>query len=59
MQVLVYDIGGEPVVAKGELVCAARFFDAAGVLARPEGAAYSKAYFERFPGVWHHEISPS
>jgi acetoacetyl-CoA synthetase len=56
MHVLVYDDAGRPVVGqKGELVCAAPFPSMPlGFWRDPDGAAYSKAYFERFPGVWHH-----
>jgi acetoacetyl-CoA synthetase len=56
MHVLVYDDAGRPVVGqKGELVCAAPFPSMPlGFWNDPEGTAYSKAYFERFPGVWHH-----
>jgi acetoacetyl-CoA synthetase len=54
--VLVYDDAGQPVVGrKGELVCAAPFPSMPlGFWRDPDGTAYSKAYFERFPGVWHH-----
>ncbi len=56
MHVLVYDDAGRPIVGqKGELVCAAPFpAMPLGFWRDPEGTAYSKAYFERFPGVWHH-----
>jgi acetoacetyl-CoA synthetase len=56
MHVLVFDDAGRPVVGhKGELVCAAPFPSMPlGFWQDPEGTAYSKAYFERFPGVWHH-----
>lgn len=56
MHVLVYDEAGRPVVGqKGELVCAAPFPSMPiGFWRDSEGAAYRKAYFERFPGVWHH-----
>lgn len=56
MHVLVYDEAGRAVVGqKGELVCAAPFPSMPlGFWRDPDGAAYSKAYFERFPGVWHH-----
>jgi len=40
---------------KGELVCAAPFPSMPiGFWNDPDGAAYRRAYFERFPGVWHH-----
>src|SRR4029077_13275952 len=56
MHVLFYDEAGQTIVGqKGELVCAAPFPSMPlGFWRDPEGAAYSKAYFERFPGVWHH-----
>ncbi|MBI3864727.1 MAG: acetoacetate--CoA ligase [Planctomycetia bacterium] len=56
MHVLVFDDVGRAVVGqKGELVCAAPFPSMPiGFWRDPDGAAYSKAYFERFPGVWHH-----
>jgi acetoacetyl-CoA synthetase len=56
MKVFVYDETGQPVVGeKGELVCAAPFPSMpAGFWRDPHGAAYRRAYFERFPGVWHH-----
>jgi acetoacetyl-CoA synthetase len=56
MHVLVYDEAGRAVVGqKGELVCAAPFPSMPlGFWRDLDGTAYSKAYFERFPGVWHH-----
>jgi len=56
MRVEVFNEAGRSVVGEpGELVCTApfpsmplRFWN------DPEGAAYRKAYFERFPGVWTH-----
>ncbi len=56
MRVLVYDDAGRPVVGqKGELVCAAGFPSVpVGFWRDPEGKAFSRAYFQRFPGVWHH-----
>jgi acetoacetyl-CoA synthetase len=56
MKVLVYDDDGRPIDRqKGELVCAAPFPSMPiGFWRDPEGAAYRKAYFERFPGIWHH-----
>jgi len=56
MKVLVYDDDGRPIERqKGELVCAAPFPSMPiGFWRDPEGAAYRKAYFERFHGVWHH-----
>jgi acetoacetyl-CoA synthetase len=56
MHVLVYDDAARPLVQeKGELVCAAPFPSMPlGFWRDPEGKAYSRAYFERFPGIWHH-----
>ena len=56
MPVLVYDDAGRPLVGqKGELVCAAPFPSMPlGFWRDPAGTAYSKAYFEKFHGVWHH-----
>jgi acetoacetyl-CoA synthetase len=56
MHVSVYDDAGRPVIReKEELVCAAPFPSMpVGFWRDPEGKAYSRAYFERFPGVWHH-----
>jgi acetoacetyl-CoA synthetase len=56
MKVFVYDDAGQPIVGqKGELVCAASFPSMpVGFWRDPDGAAYRRAYFERFPGVWHH-----
>jgi acetoacetyl-CoA synthetase len=56
MKVEVWDDGGRPVVGeKGELVCVAPFPSMpVGFWNDPDGARYRAAYFERFPGVWHH-----
>jgi acetoacetyl-CoA synthetase len=56
MAVDIFDDDGRPVLgARGELVCTApfpsmpiRFWN------DPDGSRYRAAYFERFPGVWHH-----
>ena len=56
MKVEVFDEEGQALEqGKGELVCTApfpsmpvRFWN------DPEGRKYRSAYFERFPGVWHH-----
>jgi acetoacetyl-CoA synthetase len=41
--------------AKGELVCTRPFPSMpVGFWNDPDGARYRAAYFERFPGVWHH-----
>ncbi len=52
----VFDEDGQPLASgKGELVCTRpfpsmplRFWN------DPDGSRYRAAYFERFPGVWHH-----
>ena len=51
-----YDDGGAPIArGKGELVCTRPFPSMPiGFLNDPDGARYRAAYFERFPGVWHH-----
>jgi acetoacetyl-CoA synthetase len=56
MKVEVLGDDGRPVVGrKGELVCAAPFPSMpVGFWGDPDGARYRAAYFERFPGVWHH-----
>lgn len=56
MKVFVYDESGLPVTGqKGELVCAAPFPSMpVGFWRDPQGVAYRRAYFERFPGVWYH-----
>ena len=44
-------VSGEP----GELVCTRPFPSMPlGFWGDPDGARYRAAYFERFPGVWHH-----
>ncbi len=56
LAVEIFDDDGRPVRGRqGELVCTApfpsmpvRFWN------DPEGKKYHAAYFERFPGVWHH-----
>ena len=64
MDVAALDAAGQPVVgAQGELVCRrpfpsmpVRFWN------DPAGTAYRRAYFDTYPGVWHHgdfiEITP-
>ena len=49
------DTGGHAEHGKGELVCR-RPFPSMPVMFwnDPDGAKYSKAYFEHFPGMWHH-----
>jgi acetoacetyl-CoA synthetase len=56
MQVEVRDETGTPVTGeKGELVCAAPFPSMPlGFWNDPDGSRYRSAYFERYPGVWHH-----
>jgi acetoacetyl-CoA synthetase len=52
----VFDDDGLPVRGrKGELVCTRPFPSMpVGFWNDPDGARYRAAYFERFPGVWHH-----
>ena len=56
MQVEVWDETGRPVTEeRGELVCTAPFPSMpVGFCNDPDGSRYRAAYFERFPGVWHH-----
>jgi acetoacetyl-CoA synthetase len=56
MAVDVLDAAGRPVVGgKGELVCTRPFPSMpVGFWNDPDGSRYRAAYFERFPGVWHH-----
>jgi acetoacetyl-CoA synthetase len=56
MKVEVWDETGRPVIAaKGELVCTAPFPSMPiGFWNDADGSRYRAAYFERFPGVWHH-----
>jgi len=56
MKVEVWDEDGRPVTgAKGELVCTAPFPSMpVGFWGDADGSRYRAAYFERFPGVWHH-----
>jgi acetoacetyl-CoA synthetase len=56
MRVEVWDDGGQPLTGeKGELVCTAPFPSMpVGFWNDSGGARYRAAYFERFPGVWHH-----
>ncbi len=57
MKVEVFDDQGRPLPRgeKGELVCTAPFPSMPiGFWNDPEGTRYRAAYFERFPGVWHH-----
>jgi acetoacetyl-CoA synthetase len=56
MAVDIFDDDGHPVrELRGELVCTAPFPSMPlGFWNDPDGARYRAAYFERFPGVWHH-----
>lgn len=56
MDVRIFDNHGAPVHGKkGELVCASPFPSMPiGFWNDPDGSAYHRAYFERFPSVWHH-----
>jgi acetoacetyl-CoA synthetase len=56
MRVEVYDDAGRPVTGEpGELVCTAPFPSMPlHFWNDPDGSAYRRAYFERFPGVWTH-----
>ena len=56
MAVAFFDDDGKPIPrGKGELVCTRPFPSMPiGFLNDPDGARYRAAYFERFPGVWHH-----
>ncbi|MDW7651201.1 MAG: acetoacetate--CoA ligase [Bacillota bacterium] len=56
MKVEAYNLDGEPVVGeKGELVCSAPFPSMPIYFWNDENdAKYLGAYFETFPGVWHH-----
>jgi acetoacetyl-CoA synthetase len=56
MAVDIFDDAGRPVRGvRGELVCTAPFPSMPiGFWNDPDGARYRAAYFERFPGVWHH-----
>jgi len=66
MKVEVFDESARPLPPgeKGELVCTRAFPSMpVGFWRDPDGARYRAAYFERFPGVWHHgdwvELRPS
>ena len=56
MAVDIFDEDGRAVRGqRGELVCTAPFPSLpVGFWNDPEGVRYRAAYFERFPGVWHH-----
>jgi acetoacetyl-CoA synthetase len=65
MAVEVFDEAGRPLRgAPGELVCTRPFPSMPlGFWGDGDGARYRAAYFERFPGAWHHgdyaELTPS
>jgi len=56
MAVDIFSDAGRPLRgARGELVCTAPFPSMpVGFWNDPSGAKYRAAYFERFPGIWHH-----
>lgn len=56
LRVEIYNDAGKRVIGeKGELVCAAPFpAMPIGFWNDPSGTKYRAAYFEKFPGVWHH-----
>ncbi len=56
MAVDAFDQDGKPVRGEpGELVCTKPFPSMPiGFFGDPDGRRYRAAYFERFPGVWHH-----
>ncbi|MBI3440770.1 MAG: acetoacetate--CoA ligase [Proteobacteria bacterium] len=56
MDVDVFDEAGRPLPqGKGELVCKTPFPSMpVGFWNDPQGQKYSKAYFEKFPGIWCH-----
>ncbi len=56
MAVDIYDEAGRPIrQEKGELVCTKPFASMPVMFWNdPDGAKYSSAYFERFPGIWAH-----
>ncbi len=56
MRVEAFNERGESLVGeKGELVCTlAAPSMPVGFWADPDGSKYRRAYFERFPGIWHH-----
>lgn len=56
MRVEIFNDAGEPLHgARGELVCTAPFPSMPlGFWNDPHGAKFRAAYFERYPGVWHH-----
>ena len=52
---VVDELGGNLPRGKGELVCTAPFPSMpVGFWNDPDGRKYRAAYFDRFPGLWHH-----
>ncbi len=64
MDVHIFDEAAQPIRGRGgELVCRSPFPSMpVGFWNDPDGRKYRAAYFERFPGVWHHgdyaELTP-
>ena len=56
MKVESFDDNGNPIIGeKGELVCTKPFPSMPVFFWNdPDGSKYKSAYFERYPGVWHH-----
>jgi acetoacetyl-CoA synthetase len=56
MDVRIFDAEGRELRGhKGELVCASPFPSMpVSFWNDPDGDAYRRAYFERYPGIWHH-----
>jgi acetoacetyl-CoA synthetase len=56
LEVQIFDPAGHALRGeRGELVCSAAFPSMpVGFWNDPDGRRYHAAYFERFPGVWHH-----
>jgi acetoacetyl-CoA synthetase len=56
MDVHAFDANGKPVLDKtGELVCTSAFPSMPIFFwADEDGSSYRSAYFERYPGIWHH-----
>jgi acetoacetyl-CoA synthetase len=56
MAVAVFDDHGQPIYGqKGELVCTQAFPSMPiGFWGDPDGSAYQRAYFEKYPGAWCH-----
>ncbi|MGH8427838.1 MAG: acetoacetate--CoA ligase [Gammaproteobacteria bacterium] len=51
----IFDDDGKPAAIAGELVCTKAFpVMPVGFWNDPDGARYRAAYFEHFPGIWHH-----